>query len=72
MVILVCIVFIKRVTKYGIHNTFRLDSAALFPKLLYMQKPDQLRELFRTQKSLNERIGTSTKTCSALIAKRTK
>jgi dimeric dUTPase (all-alpha-NTP-PPase superfamily) len=40
--------------------TFRLASAPRSPNLLRMEKPDQLRELFRMQKSLNERIGVKT------------
>jgi hypothetical protein len=34
--------------------TFELASSPRSPKLLLMQKPDQRREFFRTQKSLKE------------------
>ena len=39
---------------------FALASRRHSPNLLHMEKPDQLRELFRMQKSLNERIGVKT------------
>jgi dimeric dUTPase (all-alpha-NTP-PPase superfamily) len=39
---------------------FTLASPSRSPNLLGMQNPDQLRELFRMQKSLNERIGVKT------------
>ena len=36
---------------------FRLDSTGLHANPLHMQKPDQLRELWRMQDALNKRIG---------------
>jgi dimeric dUTPase (all-alpha-NTP-PPase superfamily) len=39
---------------------FRLDSAAFRPNPLGMEKPDQLRELWRMQDALNKRIGVIT------------
>jgi dimeric dUTPase (all-alpha-NTP-PPase superfamily) len=39
---------------------FRLASGARQPNALRMERPDQLRELFRMQKALNERIGVRT------------
>ena len=36
---------------------FRLDSTGLRPNPLRMEKPDQLRELWRMQDALNKRIG---------------
>jgi hypothetical protein len=48
------------VTEHGTRSTFRLASVPRSPNLLHMEKPDQLRELFRMQKSLNERIGVKT------------
>ena len=40
--------------------TFRLASVARWPNPQPMQHPDQLRELWRMQKALNERIGVRT------------
>jgi dimeric dUTPase (all-alpha-NTP-PPase superfamily) len=39
---------------------FRLASGERQPNALHMERPDQLRELFRMQKALNERIGVRT------------
>jgi dimeric dUTPase (all-alpha-NTP-PPase superfamily) len=39
---------------------FQLDSPALHPNPLGMEKPDQLRELWRMQDALNKRIGVVT------------
>jgi dimeric dUTPase (all-alpha-NTP-PPase superfamily) len=39
---------------------FRLDSAGDRPNPLRMEKPDQLRELWRMQDALNKRIGVMT------------
>ena len=39
---------------------FELAHPAFSPTLLRMEQPDQLRELFRMQKALNERIGVQT------------
>jgi dimeric dUTPase (all-alpha-NTP-PPase superfamily) len=44
---------------------FPLASAAVQPDAHPMDKPDQLRELFRMQKALNERIGVKTDTMTA-------
>lgn len=41
-------------------RAFALASAARRGKLPLMDKPDQLRELFRLQQALNERIGVNT------------
>jgi dimeric dUTPase (all-alpha-NTP-PPase superfamily) len=41
-------------------RAFLLASAGRGGKALFMEKPDQLRELFRMQKALNERIGVKT------------
>lgn len=41
-------------------DAFRLDSAASRPNPLGMEKPDQLRELWRMQDALNKRIGVIT------------
>jgi dimeric dUTPase (all-alpha-NTP-PPase superfamily) len=41
-------------------TSFRLASGASQPNPLRMEQPDQLRELFRMQKALNERIGVRT------------
>ncbi len=43
---------------------FRLDSAAPGPNPLRMEKPDQLRELWRMQDALNKRIGVQTEAMS--------
>src|SRR4051812_37815189 len=40
--------------------TFLLATPARFPMLIPMSQPDQLRELFRMQQALNERIGVRT------------
>lgn len=41
-----------------------LELGGLFPKLSPMNKPDQLRELWRMQDALNKRIGVSTQSMS--------
>lgn len=43
---------------------FQLDSPALRPNPLRMEKPDQLRELWRMQDALNKRIGVQTEAMS--------
>jgi dimeric dUTPase (all-alpha-NTP-PPase superfamily) len=46
---------------FAIHsNAFLLASTSETRKGFRMEKPDQLRELFRMQKALNERIGVKT------------
>jgi len=53
----------ERETAAPNRGLFFKDGGLFFPRLLYappMEKPDQLRELWRMQQSLNERIGVHT------------
>ena len=53
--------FVNQPTAQGHANNFALPQAVAPRHLQPMDQPDQLRELFRMQKSLNERIGVQTK-----------
>ena len=49
----------KKLTE-GLKQNFLLTPRTLLLYFLRMENPDQLRELFRMQKALNERIGVKT------------
>ena len=51
---------VPRTTHYASRPTFPLASRACPEILDPMQQPDQLRELFRMQQALNQRIGVQT------------